>query len=170
MNVTGIALTFGGTGNRIEQNTVSASKGAAIRLAETGSSNQVLRNLVTLSGEEGIRVIDSAALRVEGNSVYDNRGDGIFVDEQDTDGTAIRRNTTNHNGDDGIDADSGLLTIESNIAEHNADLGIEAVAGRHRRRRQQGRDERQRRAVRRRGVLLMGWRRSQPAPTLSPRR
>ena len=38
MNVTGIALTFGGTGNRIEHNSVSASKGAAIRLAETGSA------------------------------------------------------------------------------------------------------------------------------------
>ena len=86
-------------------------------------------NLVTLSGEEGIRVIDSAALRVEGNSVYDNRGDGIFVGEQDTGGSVVRRNTTNHNGDDGIDADSGPLTIESNIAEHNADLGIEAAAG-----------------------------------------
>ena len=113
---------------------------------------------MTLSAEEGIRVIDSAALRVESNSVYDNRGDGIFVAEQDAGGTTISRNTANHNGDDGIDADSGLVTIESNIAEHNADLGIEAVAGCHGRRRQQGRDERQRRAVRRRGVLLMGWR------------
>ena len=129
MNVTGIALTFGGTGNRIEQNTVSASKGAAIRLAETGSSNLVLRNLVTLSAEDGIQVIDSAALRVEANTVYDNRGDGIFIDEQDTDGTLSARNTANHNGDDGIDADSGLLTIEHNITEHNADLGIEAAAG-----------------------------------------
>ena len=129
MNVTGIALTFGGTGNRVEQNTVSASKGAAIRLAETGSGNVVLRNLVTLSAEEGIRVIDSAALRVEDNTVYDNRGDGIFIDEQDTGGTVIRANTTNFNGDDGIDADSGLLTILDNIAEHNADLGIEAAPG-----------------------------------------
>ena len=129
MNVTGIALTFGGTGNRIEHNTVSASKGAAIRLAETGSSNVVHRNLVTLSAAEGIRVIDSAALRVEGNSVYDNRGDGIFVDEQDTRRHDDCRNTANHNGDDGIDADSGLLAIEHNIAEHNTDLGIEAAAG-----------------------------------------
>ena len=128
-NVTGIALTFGGTGNRIEHNSVSASEGAAIRLAETGSSNEVTRNLVTLSAAEGIRVIDSAALRVEGNSVYDNRGDGIFVAEQDTAGTTIARNTTNHNGDDGIDADSGLVAIAENIAEHNNDLGIEAVAG-----------------------------------------
>ena len=129
MNVTGIALAFGGTGNRIEQNTVSASKGAAIRLAETGSGNLVLRNLVTLSTEEGIRVMDSAALLVEDNAVYDNRGDGIFIDEQDTAGSVIRGNSTNHNGDDGIDADSGLLTIADNIAEHNADLGIEAAAG-----------------------------------------
>ena len=129
MNATGIALTFGGTGNRIEHNSVSASEGAAIRLAETGSSNQVLRNLVTLSAQEGIRVIDSAALLVEGNSVYDNGSDGIFVDAQDTGGMAIRHNTANHNGDDGIDADTALLTIEQNIAEHNTDLGIEAVAG-----------------------------------------
>jgi parallel beta-helix repeat protein len=129
VNVTGIALTFGGTGNRIEQNTVSASKGAGIRIAETGSSNQVLRNLVSLGEQEGIRVIDSALLRVENNTAYDNRGDGIFVDEQDTDGTAIRNNTANHNGDDGIDADSGPLRIADNITEHNADLGIEAVAG-----------------------------------------
>ena len=129
MNATGISLTFGGTGNHIEQNTVSGSKGAAIRLAETGSSNQVVRNLVSLSGEEGIRVIDSALLSVEANTVYDNRGDGIFIDEQDTAGTAIRENTANHNGDDGIDADSGPLTIENNITEYNADLGVEAVAG-----------------------------------------
>ena len=128
-NVTGIALTFGGTGNRIEHNSVSASKGAAIRLAETGSSNEVTRNLATLSAEEGIRVIDSAGLRVEGNSVYDNRGDGIFVAEQDAGATSIVRNTTNHNGDDGIDADSGLVAIADNLAEYNVDLGIEAAAG-----------------------------------------
>ena len=84
---------------------------------------------MTLSGAEGIRVIDSAGLRLEGNSVYDNRGDGIFVAEQDTGGTVVSRNTTNHNGDDGIDADSGLVAIGDNIAEHNADYGIEAVAG-----------------------------------------
>lgn len=129
LNATGIALTFGGAGNRIEQNSVSASGGAGIRFAETGAGNQAVRNLVTLSGEEGIRVIDSAALRVEGNSLYDNTGDGLFVAEQDTGGTVLRRNTASHNGDDGIDADSALLTIEHNTAERNQDLGIEAVPG-----------------------------------------
>jgi parallel beta-helix repeat protein len=129
LNATGVAVTFGGTGNRIEHNSVSASDGAGIRFAETGSNNQATRNLVTLSGAEGIRVIDSAALRVEGNSLYDNSGDGIFVAEQDTGGTTLRRNTTNHNGDDGIDADSTMLTIERNVAERNADFGIEATPG-----------------------------------------
>jgi parallel beta-helix repeat protein len=128
-NVTGISLTFGGTGNRIEHNTVSASKGAAIRLAETGSGNAVLANVVTLSGEEGIRVIDSASLRVEANAAYDNQGDGIYVAEQDADGSVIRANTANHNGDDGIDADSERISIVDNITEHNADLGVEAVSG-----------------------------------------
>ena len=85
-------------------------------------------NLVTLSGEEGIRVIDSAALRVEANTVYDNRGDGIFVASR-TAGATLIANTANHNGDDGIDADRPLVTMRENIAEHNADLGIEAAAG-----------------------------------------
>jgi parallel beta-helix repeat protein len=82
-----------------------------------------------MSAEDGIRVLDSAALRVEGNTVYDNRGDGIFVAEQDTDGAILRANTVNHNGDDGIHSDSALLTLAGNITEHNADLGIEAVPG-----------------------------------------
>ena len=128
-NATGITLTFGGAGNRIEQNSVSASDGAGIRLAETRSGNVVLGNLVTLSGQEGIRVIDSAAALVEANSVYDNTGDGIFVDEQDTASAVLRRNVANHNGDDGIDADVRLVVMEGNVAERNADLGIEAAAG-----------------------------------------
>ena len=41
----------------------------------------------------------------------------------------LRRNTASHNGDDGIDADSALLTIERNTTERNQDLGIEAVPG-----------------------------------------
>ena len=89
----------------------------------------VLRNLVTLSGAEGIRVIDSAAAQVEANTAYDNAGDGIFVGEQDTAHAVVRRNTANHNGDDGIDADSNLVAIEGNTTERNADLGIEAVDG-----------------------------------------
>ena len=89
----------------------------------------MLRNLVALSGEDGIRLIDSPAARVEGNSVHDNAGDGIFVDEQDTRRRRVRRNTASHNGDDGIDADSGLVLLEQNTAERNADLGIETVPG-----------------------------------------
>jgi parallel beta-helix repeat protein len=127
-NGTGIALAFGGTGNSIEANSVSASATAGLRLAQTGAANQVLRNLVALSAQEGIRLIDSPAARVEGNSAYDNAGDGIFIDE-DRQVAAIRRNTTNHNGDDGIDADSGLVLLEQNTAERNADLGIETVPG-----------------------------------------
>ena len=41
----------------------------------------------------------------------------------------LRLNTASHNGDDGIDADSAMLTIDHNVAERNKDLGIEAVPG-----------------------------------------
>ena len=82
-----------------------------------------------MSGENGIHVADSAGLQVEGNTVYDNRGNGIFVAEQDTDGALVRSNTVNHNGDDGIHSDSALLTITQNITEHNADFGIDAITG-----------------------------------------
>jgi len=128
-NGTGIAITFGGTGNRIEANSVSASATAGLRLAQTGAANEVLRNLVALSAQEGIRLIDSPAALVEGNSAYDNGGDGIFIDEQDSQVAAIRRNTANHNGDDGIDANSRMVLLEQNTAERNADLGIAAVPG-----------------------------------------
>ena len=90
----------------------------------------MLRNLVALSAEEGIRLIDSPAARVEGNSAYDNAGDGIFIDEQDRQvALAIRRNTTTQRRRRGIDADSGLVLLEQNTAERNADLGIETVTG-----------------------------------------
>jgi parallel beta-helix repeat protein len=128
-NITGIALTFGGARNRIESNSVSGSESAGVRLAETRADNVVLRNLVTLSGEEGIRVIDSAGARLEANTAYDNSGDGLYVDAQDTGPATLRRNTANHNGDDGIDADSALVVIGANVTERNSDLGIEAVAG-----------------------------------------
>ena len=128
-NTTGIAVTFGGSRNRIESNTVSGSEFAGIRLAETDAANAVVRNLVTLSAQEGIRLIDSAGALVEGNTAYDNTGDGIFVDEQDSAIVTLRRNTANHNGDDGIDVDSGRVLLQHNVTERNTDFGIEAVSG-----------------------------------------
>jgi parallel beta-helix repeat protein len=41
----------------------------------------------------------------------------------------VRGNTTNDNGDDGIDVDSASTTLRDNVANGNDDLGIEAVAG-----------------------------------------
>jgi parallel beta-helix repeat protein len=127
-NDTGIAVTFGGARNRLESNSVSASLTAGLRLAETGAANEVLRNLVTLGTQDGIRLIDSPGARVEANSVYDNGADGIFVDDQDSQ-AVLRHNTANHNGDDGIDSDSPLVLLEQNTAERNGDLDIEIVPG-----------------------------------------
>ena len=52
---------------------MSGSAEAGIRLAETGHGNVVAGNLVALSGEDGIRLAESPAARVERNSVHDSR-------------------------------------------------------------------------------------------------
>ena len=56
---------------------------AALRRASgwprPGTATCVAGNLVALSGEDGIRLAESPAARVERNSVHDSRRDGIFV-------------------------------------------------------------------------------------------
>ena len=104
---------------------MSGSAEAGIRLAETGHGNVLAGNLVALSGEDGIRLAESPAARVERNSVHDSRRDGIFVSAT---GAALVANTASHNGDDGIDVEDRWVTLSANVTEYNGDLGIEAPA------------------------------------------
>ena len=85
----------------------------------------VAGNLVALSGEDGIRLAESPAARIERNSVHDSRADGIFVSAT---GAAVVANTASHNGDDGIDVEDRWVTLSANVTEYNGDLGIEAPA------------------------------------------
>ena len=79
---------------------------------------------------------------VRGNIVRHAGADGVHVDAGIA-GTVLERNRAFAAGDDGIQVDSPASVLTGNRASRNHDLGIEAVAGRHRRRRQPGPPQRQ---------------------------
>ena len=108
----GFGIAFdGGRDNLITNNTVERSRATGIRLGvfEPGPPSPV-HNTVRL------------------NVVRDGSLDGILVESIATD-TLLDRNTVDHNGDDGIDADSASTSLTKNTANRNHDLGIEAVPG-----------------------------------------
>ena len=105
---TGITLAFNASQNRIARNRVLRSESSGIQLAGIGdfsSQNQVIGNIVRLSGRDGIAV------------------------DSDTRGTLVEQNTSSRNRDDGIDIDNIETTLTRNRANRNGDLGIEAVEG-----------------------------------------
>jgi parallel beta-helix repeat protein len=105
---TGIRLGFGASRNLIARNRVLRSDTDGILLAGIGdfqSHNQVIGNVVRLSGADGIAV------------------------DSETRGTLLEQNTSSRNRDDGIDVDNADTTMTRNRTDRNGDLGIEAVEG-----------------------------------------
>ena len=126
----GISLTEG-TSNSVKGN-VASDNGASGRFSagivvERSSADEVIRNF-TSGNSVGILLSEAVGVRVVGNRVSRADEDGIRVDPN-SDDTVLRRNTSDRNGDDGIDIESPGTTVTQNSANSNFDFGIEAIAG-----------------------------------------
>jgi parallel beta-helix repeat protein len=119
----GVALD-GAIETAVERNVVS---GVQRGIAVTGLRNRIVQNTVS-NNEVGIVFGQASETEVVKNDVFDNTGDGIFVGSVARD-TLLDRNTSNRNGDDGIDVESLSTAISRNTANFNGDLGVEAVPG-----------------------------------------
>jgi parallel beta-helix repeat protein len=107
----GFGVLLDGTHDTVlRRNVVTGGRGPAVwvtTLEAPGAArgDRLLGNVTNSAGEDGIRV-DSGAT-----------------------GTIVDRNTSDRNGDDGIDVDAPATTLTRNTTNRNADLGIEAVPG-----------------------------------------
>ena len=124
--------------NRILRNRGVNNDGDLVDLNGSSSSNLIEGNVATRYGSAGIRVGNFSGAAVGNRVRYNELTGGDFFSDDIEDGiyvssfasqTVVRGNTTNDNGDDGIDVDSPSTTIRDNVANGNDDLGIEAVAG-----------------------------------------
>ena len=115
-------------GTRVEENTVSESRVAAILVATatTGSrSSKVLGNTTTGAVFDGILVdFGSTGTLVKGNRASGNGYDGIHVLGVST---TVGSNVVTANGDDGIDAVPGTKDGGGNTASGNGDQGCIGV-------------------------------------------
>ena len=102
-----------------------------------GNANLLKANDVTGAASQGIRVTadfgPDATVTADDNVVRDNRVenaglDGILVDATAT-GSLLERNRASGADDDGIDVESPTTTLTRNTTNRNGDLGIEAVTG-----------------------------------------
>jgi parallel beta-helix repeat protein len=118
--------------NLVERNVASDNESEGITVTAGSSRNVVRFNEALLNENVGIVVLDAVGTVIRGNDTSGQRtrttADGIQV-RAAASGTVVRENTSNGNGDDGIDVDSPSTRIVDNAADGNADLGIEAVAG-----------------------------------------
>jgi parallel beta-helix repeat protein len=124
--------------NRILRNHGDGNDGDLVDLNGSSSSNLIERNVATRFGDAGIRVGGFAGSATGNRVRYNDLTGGDFFSSDLEDGiyvsslaaqTVLVGNTTNDNGDDGIDVDSPSTTLRDNVANDNDDLGIEAVAG-----------------------------------------
>jgi parallel beta-helix repeat protein len=119
----GISLD-GAIETAVERNTVSGTQRG---ISVTGFRNRIFQNAVS-NNQSGIVFGQAFETGVVKNDVSGNTGDGINVGSV-AQNTLLDQNTTNRNGDDGIDVESASTTLTQNTANFNADLGIEAVPG-----------------------------------------
>ncbi|MEA2505635.1 MAG: hypothetical protein QOH48_253 [Actinomycetota bacterium] len=139
-NGDGIIL-FEAHDNQVRHNTVTgtgffgfADTGGFGILFDGADNNLVTSNVVTGGRGPAVLVssldsqLPSSQNVISHNVANSKRDDGIRVD---TTSRAIHvvRNTTNRNGDDGIDINAAGTIVSRNIANFNHDLGIEAVPG-----------------------------------------
>ena len=137
----GDGIVGGGVRNLVRGNTVAGSgffgapdTGGFGLILDGGRDNVVQRNVVTGGRGPAIYVakLDSPdapdGIVVSDNVANSRLADGILVDAGAT-ATVLARNTSNGNGDDGIDVEATGTTLTRNTADENGDLGIEAVAG-----------------------------------------
>ncbi len=94
--------------NRIEFNDASGNVGGGITLDVLSLNNEVVMNIVSVNGGEGISVVENAPA-----------GQGNLIES----------NTANGNGGDGIIVDGAGHTLNNNTANYNAGWGIYAPLG-----------------------------------------
>jgi hypothetical protein len=76
----------------------------------------------------GIWIESGTANLVKWNEVVGTAKDGVLIGAL-TRGTVVDTNWSHQNADDGIDVNNATTTITANTTNNNGDLGIEAVAG-----------------------------------------
>jgi parallel beta-helix repeat protein len=111
----GIALG-GSSGNVIQDNRVGGWNGGNINLA-SGANNKLLGN----------EVFDGFT-PLAGPGTFDSEADGIFVGPF-TANTIVRGNHAHDNDGDGIEVQGVGTRITDNTTDGNGDFGIDAVAG-----------------------------------------
>jgi len=119
-NGVGIELSQS-SNNRIEFNDASGNTGSGITIDELSFNNEVVMNIVSVNGGDGIEVIGSAPAGqgnlIEGNTANGNGGDGIFVDGA---GHTLNNNVANYNAGWGMYVPLGA-TNTSNRAVGNVE-------------------------------------------------
>jgi hypothetical protein len=113
----GIGIDIGESDSQVRDNRVSTIDGIGIRIL-SGANHVVTGNLVT-----NIHRNDP-----DPSADPDLDGDGIVVDTGTPTG-ALRDNTTNNNGGDGIDVNVSGLRLGRNHADFNGLFGIDAAIG-----------------------------------------
>jgi hypothetical protein len=76
----------------------------------------------------GIWIESGTANLVKWNDVVGTAKDGVLIGALAR-GTVVDTNWSHQNADDGIDVNNATTTITANTTDNNGDLGIEAVAG-----------------------------------------
>jgi Right handed beta helix region len=131
-------VSAGPRGNRIERSVISDNEGG-IFLSDAGAmgppagGNVIRRNTIVGNTFTGVGAIETYNTHVVRNRVLGNGHDGIWMG-----GDALRNviegNTSNGNGDDGIEIEGGIFgapelsnEVTRNTANDNGDLGIQAL-------------------------------------------
>jgi hypothetical protein len=150
-------LWLAGCGTDVVGNRIARSATVGVDIEDHGLVS-VSENVITQNGTEGVYAEYLATVNISGNRIVSNGNDGVHlnggsgpyapggivrdnrVGHNGGDGvhttnvwesdTAIERNRTDRNGDDGIDVDigefGGPITVRANRANVNDDWGIDA--------------------------------------------
>ena len=123
INQTGdLGLSLEGTGgHRAESNIVKKAAGEGIEVQRGAVTCELVRNKVTLSGDDGIDVKADGATLLN-NKVSKAQDDGIDVN--DADGCTIENNVILRSGDDGLQIDSVGNTIRFNKVKGSGDSDL----------------------------------------------
>ena len=113
------------TSPAIKNNTIKANAPTGIYCS--GSSATITNNLISNNEEAGIYLENGCSLKIEGNTIRDNKRAGIGTGGMVHSRIEVRNNTINNNGMGGIDSKAATGSIYNNIVYKNKEAGIRCV-------------------------------------------
>ena len=113
------------TSTTIINNTIKANAPTGIYCS--GSSAIIVNNLISNNEEAGIYLENGCSLKIEGNTIRDNKRAGIGSGGMVASRIEVRNNTINDNGMGGLDAKAATGTIYNNLIYKNKEAGIRCV-------------------------------------------